>query len=255
MKKILICVLVLVLSLGVFAGCGEASGEDEKVLYMYTEAGFAPFEYTVGTEIVGVDVDIAKLIAEELGWTLEIKDVPFASIVSALSEDNVIGAAGMTIDADKSKNVDFSIPYVDSVQTLLVLEGTEVETIAEGKVSQSILKDKKLGVQSGTMSDILLKNTVKPDETVKQYDQYVIGMLDLNDGTIDGLLVDITVAEQLMKKSDVKYDMYTIENTEEKYGIAVKKGNTELLATVNKVLEELLSTGKIDEFIKTHKDA
>ena len=113
MKKI----LILLFFVFVVTGCNN----NDNQIVMVTEAGFAPYEFYDGDEIVGVDVEIAKEIAKSLGKELVIKDVYFNSIINELKSGKAdFAAAGMSITEDRKKEVDFTIEYVTSNQVVVV---------------------------------------------------------------------------------------------------------------------------------------
>ena len=121
------------------------------VLKMATNAYFAPYEYYEGETIVGIDAEIAAKIAEKLGMTLEIVDMQFDSILTAVQEGSVdFGMAGMTVNEDRLKEVDFTISYANGVQAIIVKEGSAIasydDLAAEGATY-------KVGVQLGTTGD------------------------------------------------------------------------------------------------------
>lgn len=253
MKKLLIIMIAIMLvgSMFMLSSCKE-----EKVLIMYTESGFPPFEYTSGTQVVGVDVEIAKAIAEELGWKLVIKDVAFDSIIAGLTEDNAIGAAGITITQLRAQAVDFSVAYYgDAIQYVIYANGA-LTLDEELMVSADQLKNKNLGVQTGTTGDILAteeKGAGKLFEgaTVKQYENALIASQDIGGGC-DYVIIDRLTAMQIVANSTGLSCSQIAGLDAEEYGIAVKKGNTELLEVVNRVIQRLLDEGKIDQWLADH---
>ena len=125
MKKIivLLCMIMLV------AGCGK---KDDSKLIMVTEAGFAPYEYYSNGEIVGVDVDIAKKIAASMGKELVIKDIAFDSIINEVKTGKAdFGAAGISYNEERAKNVDFTINYSTSKQVVIVKNDSGITNIGD----------------------------------------------------------------------------------------------------------------------------
>ena len=113
MKKILSLVLMLTMLVACFAGCGA---KEDDTLVMATNAAFPPYEYIEDGEYVGIDVEIANLIANELGKKLEIKDVEFGSIIGGVKSGKFdIGMAGMTVTEDRKVNVNFSTTYATGI--------------------------------------------------------------------------------------------------------------------------------------------
>ncbi|MBQ8741494.1 MAG: amino acid ABC transporter substrate-binding protein, partial [Clostridia bacterium] len=133
LKKILALVLALCMLL-CFAGCGTkdtGSDADAKAkLVMATNAEFPPYEYHEGDAIVGIDAEVAALIAEKLGMELEIADVDFDSIIPGVQEGKYdMGMAGMTVTDERLEKVAFSDSYAKGVQVVIVKEDSEIATL------------------------------------------------------------------------------------------------------------------------------
>ena len=231
-----ICLIVIV-------GCGK---KDDNKLVMVTEAGFAPYEYYENGEIVGVDVDIAKEIAKELGEELVIKDIAFDSIINEVRTGKAdIGAAGISYSDERAKKVDFSINYSVSKQVVIVKNDSFINSIND-------INDKKIAVQLGSVADTYVTENYKNAEIVRQK-KYLAAIEDLKVGKVDLVVMDELPAKEIIEKnSGIK--ILDGELTSDSYGMIVKKGNTELLETVNKVLNRLSSDGSIDNFIIKHTE-
>lgn len=239
MKKIivLLCMIMLV------AGCGK---KDDSKLIMVTEAGFAPYEYYSNGEIVGVDVDIAKEIAASMGKELVIKDIAFDSIINEVKTGKAdFGAAGISYNEERAKNVDFTINYSTSKQVVIVKNDSGITNIDD-------INGKKIAVQLGSIADTYVSSTYKDASVVRQK-KYLAAIEDLNTGKVDCVVMDLLPAEQILKtNSGLKIlDGALVEDS---YGMIVKKGNKELLDNINKVLEKLKNEGKIDEYIIKHTE-
>lgn len=239
MKKIivLLCMIMLV------AGCGK---RDDSKLIMVTEAGFAPYEYYSNGEIVGVDVDIAKEIAASMGKELVIKDIAFDSIINEVKTGKAdFGAAGISYNEKRAKNVDFTINYSTSKQVVIVKNDSGITNIGD-------INGKKIAVQLGSIADTYVSGTYKDASVVRQK-KYLAAIEDLNTGKVDCVVMDLLPAEQILKtNSGLKIlDGALVEDS---YGMIVKKGNKELLDNINKVLEKLKNEGKIDEYIIKHTE-
>ena len=231
-----ICLIVIV-------GCGK---KDDNKLVMVTEAGFAPYEYYENGEIVGVDVDIAIEIAKELGKELVIKDIAFDSIINEVRTGKAdIGAAGISYSDERAKKVDFSINYSVSKQVVIVKNDSFINSIND-------INDKKIAVQLGSVADTYVTENYKNAEIVRQK-KYLAAIEDLKVGKVDLVVMDELPAKEIIEKnSGIK--ILDGELTSDSYGMIVKKGNTELLETVNKVLNRLSSDGSIDNFIIKHTE-
>ena len=225
------------------AGCGK---KDDSKLIMVTEAGFAPYEYYSNGEIVGVDVDIAKEIAASMGKELVVKDVAFDSIINEVKTGKAdFGAAGISYNEERAKNVDFTINYSTSKQVVIVKNDSGITNIGD-------INGKKIAVQLGSIADTYVSSTYKDASVVRQK-KYLAAIEDLNTGKVDCVVMDLLPAEQILKtNSGLKIlDGALVEDS---YGMIVKKGNKELLDNINKVLEKLKNEGKIDEYIIKHTE-
>lgn len=245
MKKTIAIILCLLLALCSFAACGN---EKEETLIVYLNAEFPPFEYyDEGGQIVGVDVDIANAIGEKLGMKVEIKDVAFESICIGLTEDNACGISGITINEERKKNVDFTSTYFISQQAIIYKEGAL--TPVNGVISTDVLIGKKVGVQTGTTGDFLVQD-VCGEDAPKQYSSALVATQDIGSGC-DYVVIDSVVAKNIVA-NNAGLEYADLDAEEEPLGIAVKKGNTELLNKLETALQELIADGKIDEFMVKH---
>ena len=234
MKKKLIIILLIILLL--VTGCGKKKEQ----LVLATEAGFAPYEYYSNGEIVGVDIDIAKKIADELGKDLVIKDVAFDSIISEVkTEKSDIGAAGISFTEERQKEVDFTISYSDSKQVVVV------NTISGYK---DITDIHKVAVQLGSVADTYLTENYPNIELVREK-KFLAAIQDLKDNKVQAVVMDELPAKELMtEEMEILSEPLVVDS----YGMIVKKGNEELLAACNKVIKELKESGEIDKYLLNH---
>ena len=239
LKKYLLLVIVLFMSVG-------CSNREDKLI-MVTEASFAPYEYYSDGKVVGVDVDIAKEIAREMGKKLVVKDVAFDSIIHEVKSGKAdIGVAGISYSEERSKQVDFSINYTSSRQIVLVREDSLISSIKE-------IDKKKIAVQLGSVADLYVSDEYNSKNIVRQK-KYLAAIQDLKDGKVDCVVMDELPAKQIMKQNS-GIRMLNEALVEDNYGIIVNKGNTELLSIVNRVIERLKREGKIDEYVLKHSEA
>lgn len=237
--KIAICFTTLFC----LAGCGK---KDDNKLIMVTEAGFAPYEYYDNGEIVGVDVDIAKEIAKELGKKLVVKDIAFDSIINEIRTGKAdIGAAGISYSDERAEKVDFSINYSVSRQVVIVKNDSSINDINN-------ISNKKIAVQLGSVADTYVTENYKNAEIIRQK-KYLAAIEDLKVGKVDLVVMDELPAKEIIEKnSGIK--ILDGELASDSYGMIVKKGNTELLNTINKVLNRLSNDGSIDSYIIRHTE-
>ena len=221
---------------------------------MLTNAGFPPFEYVDGTTPVGVDIDVAQAIADELGVKLEVVDMDFDGLINALvSGKGDMIAAGMSITEERLQSVDFTDEYVTSAQHMIVKSGSEIQSLED-------LKGKAIGVQAGTTGDFIISDEIDLPEgtlhgtgaSIKHYKTALEAALDLKAGRLDAVVVDKHPAQAIAQKNDGLVVVEQAISEAESYAIAVNKGKTALLNKINEVLQKLIQEGKIDEFLVKH---
>lgn len=185
-------------------------GSASEVVTMYTESGFAPYEFVKGTSVVGLDVAIMSQVALNTGKKLEVKDVMFDVIATnvAQASGDAVGAAGITINDERKQVVDFSHVYSSSTLVVVSKDG-QFKSVKD-------LAGKSVGVQEGTSGDLIISAAkgagyvyenedgnevvVKAEgATVKQYKQYALALQDLKNGRIDAILMDKLPAELMLK--------------------------------------------------------
>ena len=235
-KKLLIFVCLC------FILCGCDKREDK--LIMVTEAGFAPYEYYSDGKIVGVDVDIAREIAREMGKKLVVKDVAFDSIITEVkSGKSDIGAAGISYTEERARSVDFSINYTESKQVVVVRKNGRVQNVDS-------INGKKIAVQLGSIADMFVSDEYSDSVIVRQK-KYLAAIQDLKDGKVDCVVMDELPAKSILLENN---DLKILDDavSEDAYGIIVDKGNKELLDVINIVINKLKAEGKINEFIMKH---
>ena len=274
MKKLIALLMMLVLATAVLASCGSAADKQSVdaikkngELVVYTNAEFPPFEYMSEGKPVGVDMDIAKAIADELGVKLTIENVKFDTIISSVQSGKAsMGAAGITVTDERKESVDFSISYTTSTQYVILPADVEFENITS-------LKGMEIGVQLGTTGDFILSDEVngyKDDDgkdvkgilqdtgaKVTPYNNANLAAEALKSGKIQAVVIDKLPAELIAKNSGETLKAIELvyedgSNTAEEYAICVAKGNDTLLEVVNKVIKNLIDEGKIDAFIVEH---
>ena len=222
---------------GAVTGAAAAAPAKEGTIRMITEATFPPYEFRQGKEVVGIDVEICKAIAKELGKELAIEDVEFDSVIPSLIAGKAeLAAAGITVNEERKMQVDFSVPYVRTGIVLIFAKDKAIETAEAAK-------GKKIGVQNGTTSADFVRKDLgqEPD----MFDSPASAFAALKAGKVDAVIADIDPAKAVIKGQD-GYDISELLTVEE-YAVAIKKGQPELLATVNKVIQGLLDSGELDK--------
>jgi polar amino acid transport system substrate-binding protein len=242
MKKIIILLVVLTLLLGM----GSCSKKEEGVITVATDATWPPMEFVnESKEIVGFDIDLMKAAAEAGGFKVEFMNTAWDGIFAGLANgeyDAVISS--VTITEDRKKTMDFSAPYINAGQVLIVQDSTS------GVTALQDLTGKSVGAQIGTTGAIEIQNTEGVE--LRTYDELGLAIEDLANGRIAGVVADTPIAADYVLQNDTYKGKLKIVGepfTDEYYGVAVKKGNTEILETINKGLKKVLDKG-VDEELK-----
>lgn len=218
----------------------EESKASGGVLVMATNAEFPPYEFYEGGEIVGIDVEIAKAIAEEMGMDFEVEDMAFDSIIPAVQSGKAdFGAAGMTVDEKRLQSVDFSDSYATATQVIIVREDSDIATPDD-------LNGKTIGVQLGTTGDIYAGDI--PDATVERYNKGFEAVQALMQNKIDAVVIDGEPAKVFVSQNEGLKILDEALTTEE-YAICVKKGNTELVEGINAAIANLKESGELQKIV------
>lgn len=264
LQKIVALGLSLIMLVMTLSGCSQnqnllASIQSSGKLVMYTNAAFPPYEFLgQNGEFVGIDVEIGKAIAEKLGVTLEVQNANFDGIISAIaSGKGDLAISGITITDERAQHVDFSEPYFKGAQSLVIPENSDIRTLED-------LSSKVVGAQTGSTGYLYIEDennsgllSEQPCD-LRAYQTPTDAMMALCDGKLDAVVVDDVVADQLVNNQAgmISIPLVAADGTraEESYAIAIAKGNEDLLAIVNEVLEEMESEGLIDQYFTEYSN-
>lgn len=247
MKKLMkvfalaLCLSLVVLSL---VACGGKEANDEKVLNIGTNAEFPPFDFIdselgVIDEFAGIDLDIINEVAISINAKPVVNNMDFDGLLLALQNGQVdCVISGMTITEERQQQVDFSEPYYVATQVMIVPEGSEIAKAAD-------MEGKKIGVIDGYTGQTCVEEL---GYDFSGYRKGTDAILDLANGKLDVVVIDSATAEAFIADNE---GLAIVEDAEtfaaEEYGVAVKKGNPELLDAINAKIAEMKSSGKIDE--------
>lgn len=241
--------LIMAMVMCALTACGGDSKEGE-TLKFGTNAEFPPFEFVTSNGVIGqydgIDMAIAKQIAEENGMTAVIENMEFDSLVMALANgqlDAVI--AGMTITDERLESVDFSTPYYTATQVMIVKEDSDIASAAD-------MADKKICVIQGYTGETCVQELGYPYEAFKKGTEAI---MELVNGRCDVVVLDSATAQKYVSDNEglkIVEDSTAFES--EEYAIAVQKGNTELLNMINKAIEAKLADGTISELSAQYID-
>lgn len=246
-SKARLTALAAVLLVGVVsvvaAGCGSSSDSSSstsssgggEALTVGSDIPYPPFEQGKPGSYTGFDIELMEAIATKIGRTAEFQDTSFETIFRDVAQgkfDAVISAA--TITPEREKAVAFSTPYYLSEQAVLVKEGSEIKSLED-------LEGKTVGVQQGTTGQELAKEKANASE-VRPYPEGPDAVNALKAGTVEAVVIDAPVAADAVEKSG-GIEIAEKVPTEEKYGIAVSKDETELLEEIDQGLKEVQEDG------------
>ena len=260
MKKIIALLLALVLVLS-FAGCGA---KQENKLVMATNAAFPPYEFKADDgSFAGIDVEIAGLIAEELGLELEIVDIDFGAIVAGVQTGKYdIGMAGLTVTDERKESVNFTTSYAKGIQSVIVKNDSEYASFEDfytgfdaDENPAGVKEGIKIGVQQDTTGDIYSSDVPAKwgfgEENVERYKTGADAVEALKSGKVTAVIIDnepaksFVAANEGLKILDGSY-------AEEDYAIAVNKEDTKLLEDINAALKKLTDNGEIAKIVNKY---
>jgi len=225
-------------------GTPAASAAAARALVVGTDAAYAPFEsQNEKGEIVGFDIDVVKAVAQKAGLEVKFVNTPWEGIFNALKQgDRDLLVSSITITDERKQTMDFSAPYFDAHQLIAVRADSKVTRFDD-------LKTLKVGVQTGTTGDeAISKLQGKTSTNIKRFESTPLALSELQTGGIDAVVADNGVVVNHVKNNGG--DKFRTVNdpafTPEQYGIAVKKGNAELLAKLNQGLAAIRADGSYD---------
>lgn len=254
-------ILCLALAVCMVLTCA-ACGESEKILNVATNAEFEPFESIdqESGELVGFDIELMEAIGEKLGYTIKFDNMEFDGVVAAVTQGSCDAAiSGLTINAKRSKSVDFCDAYYSGAAQILIVAADD--THYTGKTKEELdeqLKNQKIGVCSGFTGQFYAQGDEEwgfkkiEGADVKIYENISLAIKDLENKTINAIIMDDTVAKEAVAQNPDSAKVVDIALTVEQYGIAVGKGNTELVEEINKAFAELKEDGTYDKLLEKY---
>jgi polar amino acid transport system substrate-binding protein len=216
-----------------------------KVYVVGTDAAYAPFELqNEKAEIVGFTIDVVNAVAKKGGFEVKFVNTPWEGIFNALGQgDRDLLASSITITDERKQTMDFSAPYFDAVQLIAVKENSKIAKFDD-------LKKLKVGVQTGTTGDeVTTKLLGKTNTNVKRFESTPLALKELESGGVDAVVADNgVVIHYVANNAGAKFKTVSDSSfAPEQYGIAVKKGNTELLEKINKGVADIKADGTYDQ--------
>ncbi|MDR1433395.1 MAG: ABC transporter substrate-binding protein [Puniceicoccales bacterium] len=235
-----------------FAMAASLCASQRNEIVLLTSADNPPYEFVRSGEIVGFDVDLAKLIAEKLGKKLVVKDVPFASIVpSLMAKHGDLAISALTPTDARRENVDFSINYQENISAIVLAKMDEL-AFADGKNAvfpTALLEGKAIGVQLGTHHETDVAKANIPNATVKRYDNIGTMVAEISNsangvGTLYALVIGESEARAIVRKNP-KLRCFRLQFADS-FAVALPK-NSPLRTEINRIIELLRETGKLSD--------
>ncbi len=216
-----------------------------KVYVVGTDAAYAPFEsQNEKGEIVGFDIEVVQAIAAKAGIQVKFVNTPWEGIFNTLQQgDRDMVVSAVTITAERKQTMDFTDPYFDAQQLIAVKETSKVAKFAD-------LKKLKVGVQTGTTGDeAVTKLLGKTSTNIKRFESTPLALKELESGGVDAVVADNgVVIHYVANNPGGKFKMVSDkEFVPEQYGIALKKGNSELLGKLNQGLAAIKADGTYNQ--------
>jgi glutamine transport system substrate-binding protein len=252
MKKGWLLALIVVLTF-VASGCGAkekgGAADSNAIVYKFaTDAAYPPMESMDKEKIVGFDIDFLAAVMEEAGLEYEIKNIAWDNLLESVKIGKEFdgGISAMTITDDRKQSYDFSIPYFESTNMILVNEGSDIKSALD-------LKDKKVAVQGGTTADELMTGIMgEGNESLKRFESNALALLELASNGVDAVVADIAVVQEYVKNNPDKKFVGVLDRenfASEYYGIAFPKGS-ELKAMLDPAVKKVLESDKYKEIYK-----
>lgn len=242
MKKISMTAVALLLVISVLTGCGSKTAGG-KVLKVATNVSFPPYEFYENEKAAGIDVDIMQAIADKIGYTMELTDMEFGSIIPAVQSGKIdVGFGAVTITEERSKSVHFTTSYATGIQTVIVATGGSIKSLDDLSGA-----DVMIGVQQDTTGDIYASDDFG-DEHVARFLKGADAVNALKTGKVQAVIIDDSPAKTFVSQNE-GLELLPTAYTEEAYGFMCSYENEELYKKVNDALEALIADGTVQKII------
>ena len=250
-------ILCLALCAACLAGCGgskpaapaAAPAAETKVLKVATNVAFPPYEFYENEQAVGIDVEIIQAICDKLGYTMELNDMEFGSIITAVASGKIdVGFGAITITEERAKSVHFTTSYSTGIQSIIVTEDSPITGVDDLKADGI-----KIGVQQDTTGDIYATGDFGEDH-IARFNKGADAVQALLTGKCNAVIIDNSPAETFVSQNEGLKILPTVY-AEEAYGFELSYDNEALYNEVNGALEELLADGTVQAIIDKYISA
>lgn len=259
MKKRLIALMVAVLTVLSLTACGSRNEgsdsslkyiKDNKKLILGLDDSFAPMGFRDSSgNIVGFDIDLATAVCEKLGVELVLQPIDWKTKEVELNTKNIDCIwNGFSVTDERLQNLTMSIPYMDNSISLVVVNGSQIKTMAD-------MAGKKLAVQSGSSAEEALneeENKAFKDSLgeVISLSDYTTALLDLETGSSDAVLMDSVMANYMINELGKNYVVLDDSLVAEEYAVGFRKGDEALCKAVEDAFKELKKDGTLEKISK-----
>ena len=256
--------LAMVVAVVAIAGCGGTKTETtpaekpvsngklvkEGVLTVGSDTAFPPFESMNGSVAEGFDVDLANALAKEMGLTVNFTSQTFDTLIPQLKAGGTFDVimSGMTITADRQKEITFSTPYIDSNQSIAVVTGKFPKVDGNDAAAiNTMFTGKLIGVQSGTTGQAWATENIKGAKQIVPFSDTLSAFSALNAGKVDAVVNDLPVSAYLVSTSYKGNELISEIPTGEQYGIGISTDNPDLIAAINAAIDKVKASGEYDK--------
>lgn len=248
MSAMMTLLVVAMIGCGSNNNAGNGNAAAEKIKFA-SDASYAPMEFMDTDKIKGFDIDFIKAVMEEAGIDYAVTNTGWDTMLSSVQQgtEYQAGLSSVSITDERKETYDYSIPYFESTNMIMVKEGSDIKNALD-------LKDKVVAIQGATTADDLMSGIMGVDNgNLRRYDSNTVALMELNAGGADAVVADIAIVREYMKNNpDQKF--VGIEDREnfgsEYYGILYPKGS-ELKAKLDPAIKKILENGKYAEIYKS----
>lgn len=225
---------------------GEANGSGEtKTFVVGTNAQFAPFESKgANGSLVGFDIDLMNAMAKAGGFRITFKDQRWESLFAGLANGDMdMLISGVTINAERKQSMDFSDPYFDIMQVVLLPKGTTIHSLADLK------KMNRIGVAAGQTGDFTAQKLLgATSQKIARFDAVPLVLKELENSGVDAVISDNAVVANYLKNNGNKgFTMVNVPDIAvEHYGVAVRKNDAATVKILNAALKKVRASGEYD---------
>ena len=233
------------------AAAGDLKLLTEGKLTVATSPDYPPFENLENGEYVGLDIEIAKAVAKELGLEVEFKTLQFDGIIPAIASGGQadMGISGFSVDPERAKEIAFTKSYYIDDQAIAVMKGG---TITSDNADEALnAEGVVIAVQSGTTGEAYVQENY-PKATAQPYGNSTDAFAAMQSGQAQAVCTNLAVVKSMLANAYQDAEIVKSVATGEEYAIVISKDNAALLEAVNGALEKLAANGTIDKLIEQY---